>query len=75
LFFVVVFIITVVVFIAVPCPRVFHNRRRKSRIDCRRGVLKSHGSAHFALALLQVWKPLAHLMMRLSDEGFIGLAH
>jgi hypothetical protein len=36
---------------------------------------KTHGSAHFTLALLHVRKPLTHLLMRLSDEGVVGPAH
>jgi hypothetical protein len=58
--------------VAVPSPRDFHTRRR---IDCGLGVLKTHGSVYFTLALLQVRKPLTHLLMRLSDKGVIGSTH
>jgi hypothetical protein len=51
---IIVLIIIAIIFIAVPCPRVFHSRRRKRRIDCRLRVHKTHGSAHFTLALLQM---------------------
>jgi uncharacterized membrane protein len=79
LFFIVslliIFIVVAIVIIVVPNPRIFHSKRRKRRIDCRLRVHKTHGSAHFALALLQVRKSLTHLLMRLSDEGVVGPAH
>jgi hypothetical protein len=50
--FVIVF--TIVIGVAVPSPRVFHNGRRKRRVDCGLEGLKTHGSAHFTLTLLQV---------------------
>jgi hypothetical protein len=30
---------------------------------------------HFALVLLQVRKPLAHLLVRLADKDVVGAAH
>jgi hypothetical protein len=70
-----VIIFTIIVGVVVPSPRVFHSGRRKRRVDCGLGGLKIHRSAHFALALLQMRKPLAHLLMRLVDKGIIGAAH
>jgi hypothetical protein len=71
--FVIVF--TIVVDVAVPSLRVFHNGRRKRRVDGGLRGLKTHGSTHFTLTLLQVRKPLAHLLMRLMDKGVVGVAH
>jgi hypothetical protein len=64
-------IFIVIVDVAIPSPMVFHNGRR---IDYGVKGLKIHGSAHFALALLQVRKHLTHLLMRLSDKGVVGAA-
>jgi hypothetical protein len=66
---------TIIVGIAVPSPRAFHSGRRKRSVDGGLGSLKAHGSAHFALTLLQVRKPLAYLLMRLTDKGIVGAAH
>jgi hypothetical protein len=66
---------TIVVSVAVPSPRVFYSGRRKRRVDYGLGGLKTHRSAHFTLALLQVRKHLAHLLVRLMDKGVIGAAH
>jgi hypothetical protein len=70
-----IIIFTIIVGIAVPSPRVFHNGRRKRRVDCGLKGLKTHRSAYFTLALLQMRKPLAHLLMRLADKGVVGVAH
>jgi hypothetical protein len=70
-----IFVLTIIVGIAVPSPRVFDSGRRKRRVDYGLGGLKTHRSAHFALALLQMRKPLAHLLMRLADKGVVGVAH
>jgi hypothetical protein len=79
LFFIVslfiIFIVVVIIIVAVPSPRIFHSKRRKSRIDCGLRLCKTHGSAPFMPTLLQVRKPLTYLLMRLSDEGIIGIAH
>jgi Na+/phosphate symporter len=50
LFIIIIFIIAFGV--AVPSPQVFHNRRRKRRIDDGLRGLKTHGNAHLMLALL-----------------------
>jgi hypothetical protein len=73
-------IIIVVVFIvafggAVPSPRVFYHGRRKRRIDDQLGDLKAHRRAYFALALLQTRKPLAHMLVRLTDKSVVGAVH
>jgi hypothetical protein len=44
--------IIIVVGVAVPIPRVFHNGRRNRRVDYRHRGLKTHGSVHLALELL-----------------------
>jgi hypothetical protein len=49
---IIVIVFTIIISIAIPSPRVFHNGRRKRRKDCGLGGLKTHGSAHLALALL-----------------------
>jgi hypothetical protein len=36
---------------------------------------KTHRRAYFMLALLQVRKPLAHMLVRLTDMGVVGAAH
>jgi hypothetical protein len=69
-----VIIFTIIIGVAVPSPRVFYSERRKWRVDCGLRDLKTHRSAHFALALLQMRKPLAHLLMRLADKGVVGAA-
>jgi hypothetical protein len=76
LIIVVVFIIifTIVVGVAVPSPRVFYRGRRKRRIDDRLQELKVHKSSYFAMALLQMRKPLAHLLVRLADKSVVGAA-
>jgi hypothetical protein len=71
--FIIVF--TIIVDVAVPSPRVFHSGRRKSRVHCGLRGLKTHGSAHCMLALLQMIKTLAHLLMRLTNKGVVGAAH
>jgi hypothetical protein len=70
-----IIIFTIIIGIAVPSPRVFHSGRRKMRVDRGLVGLKTHGSVHFTLALLQVRKPLTHLLMRLVDKGVVGSAH
>jgi Na+/phosphate symporter len=77
LIIIIVFIIifTIVVGIVVPSLRVFYHGRRKWRIDDRLRDLKAHRSAYFALALLQMRKPLAHLLVRLVDKSVVGAAH
>jgi hypothetical protein len=75
LLFDLIIVFTIIFGVAIPSPRVFHSWRRKRRVDCGLGGLKNHGSAHFALALIQVRKPLSHLLMRLSDKGVIGATH
>jgi hypothetical protein len=65
----------VIVGIAVLSPGVFHHGRRKRRVDCGLKVLKTHRSAYFKLVVLQVRKPLTHLLMRLSEKGVVGAAH
>jgi hypothetical protein len=37
--------------------------------------LKTHRSVHLALALLKSRKPLAHLLMGLTDESIVGAVH
>jgi hypothetical protein len=37
--------------------------------------LKTHRSVHLALALLESRKPLAHLLMGLTDESIVGAVH
>jgi hypothetical protein len=71
--FIIVF--TIFIGVVVPSLRVFHSGRRKRRVDCGLGGLKTHGSVHFALALLQVRKSLTHLLMRLTDKGVVGSSH
>jgi hypothetical protein len=48
------FIIAVVIAfgVVVPSPRIFHSGTRKRRVDDGLGGLKTHGSAHLAMALL-----------------------
>jgi hypothetical protein len=70
-----IFIFTIIIGVAVPSPRAFHIGRRKRRVDYGLGGLKAHRSAHFMLALLQMRKPQAHLLMRPTDKGVIGVAH
>jgi hypothetical protein len=72
---IVVIVFTIIVSIIVPSPRVFHSRRRKRRVDCGLGGLKTHRSVHFTLALLQMRKSLTHLLVRLTDKGVVGAAH
>jgi hypothetical protein len=50
LIIIVVFI--TIIDIVIPSPRVFHNERRKRRIDRGLGGLKTHGRTHLMLALL-----------------------
>jgi hypothetical protein len=58
------FVVVVVFFgVAVPSPWFFHSWRRKRRVDNWLRGLKTHRSAHLALALLKSRKPLAHLLM------------
>jgi hypothetical protein len=73
LIIVVVFIIifTIVVGVAVPSPRVFYRGRR---IDDRLQELKAHKGSYFVMALLQMRKPLAHLLVRLADKSVVGAA-
>jgi hypothetical protein len=73
-------IIIVIVFIiafdvVVPSPRVFYHERRKRRIDDQLGDLKAHRRAYFTLALLQMRKSLAYLLVRLTNKSIIGVAH
>jgi thiosulfate reductase cytochrome b subunit len=68
-------IIFISVGIVVRSPQVFHNWRRKRWVDDWLGGLKTHRSAHLALALLKSRKPLAHLLMRLTNESIVGAAH
>jgi hypothetical protein len=75
LFILVIIIVFIAFFIAVPSPRVFHNWRRKRRVGYGTGGLKTHGSAHPALPLLKSGKSLSHLLMRLTDESIVGAAH
>jgi thiosulfate reductase cytochrome b subunit len=70
-----VIIFTIIIGVAVPSPRFFHSGRRKRWVDCGLGGLKTHRSAHFTLTLLQVRKPLTHLLMTLTDKGIVGSAH
>jgi hypothetical protein len=49
--------------VAVLCPQIFHNWRRKRRVDDRLNGLKTHRRAHLALALLKHRKPLTHLLV------------
>jgi hypothetical protein len=74
LIIIVVFIIifTIIVGVAVPSPRVFYRGRRKRRIDDRLQELKAHKSSYFAMALLQMRKPLAHLLVRHADKSVVG---
>jgi hypothetical protein len=70
-----IIIFTIIISVEVPSPMIFHIGKRKRRVDCVLGGLKTHSSAYFALTLLQVRKHLAHLLMRLTDKGIIGAAH
>jgi hypothetical protein len=47
-----IIIFTIVIGVVVPSSRDFHSRRRERRVDYGLGGLKTHGSAHFTLALL-----------------------
>jgi hypothetical protein len=80
LFFNLIIIIIVVVFITafgvtVLSPRVFYRGRRKRRIDDRLGDLKAHRRVYFTLALLQMRKSLAHMLVRLVVKSVVGAAH
>jgi hypothetical protein len=68
-------VFTIVIAIAIPCPRVFYCGRRKRRVDLWLRGHKTHRRAYFALTLLQVRKHLAHLLVRLVDKGIVGVAH
>jgi hypothetical protein len=70
LIFIVIFItiFTIIVSVAVPCPRVFYYGRRM-RVDDGLRDRKTYRRAYFMLALLQVRKPLAHLLVRLTDKS------
>jgi hypothetical protein len=47
----------------------------EARVDDGLSGLKTHRSAHFTLVLLQVRKPLAHLLVRFTDKDVIGATH
>jgi hypothetical protein len=77
LIIIIIFIIvfTIVIGVMMPNPRVFYCGRRKRRIDDGLGGCKTHRRAYFALVLLQVRKPLGHLLVRLTDNSVVGAAH
>jgi hypothetical protein len=74
LIIIIIFIIvfTIVIGVMMPNPRVFYCGRR---IDDGLGGCKTHRRAYFALVLLQVRKPLGHLLVRLTDNSVVGAAH
>jgi hypothetical protein len=72
---IIVIIFTIIIGVVVPSLRVFHSGRRKRRVDCGLEGLKTHRSVNFALALLQMRKPLAHLVVKLTDKSFVVAAH
>jgi hypothetical protein len=72
---IIVFIFFNNISVAAPSPRIFHRGRRKRRVDYGLGGLKTHGRAHLVLALLWVGESLAHLLMRLTNESFVGATH
>jgi hypothetical protein len=73
---IIIIVIFIIAFgIAVPSPRVFYHGRRKRRIDDQLGDFKAHRRAYFALVLLQTRKPLAHLLVRLTNKSVVGVAH
>jgi hypothetical protein len=76
LYLIIIIIIVAIAFsIAEPSPQVFHHWRGKRRIDDGLSGLKSHRSAHLVLTLLYGGKRLTHLLMRLTDESDVGVAH
>jgi hypothetical protein len=76
LIIIIIIVVVIIAFsIAVPSPWVFYRERRKRRIDDRLGDLKAHRRDYFALALLQMRKPLAHLLVRPTDKRVIRAAH